>query len=82
MPAPDSASISTALAAENSRMRASFLSMWSVNKGGLLWQRTNRQIDDGRFLSFLRSIAEGAETITVESLWLVFSFFAWQIAVV
>ena len=42
VPAPDSAWISTALAAENSRMRASFLSMWSVNKGGLLWQRTNR----------------------------------------
>lgn len=45
-------------------------------------ERTNRQIDDGRSLSFLGRIAEGAETIVVHSLWLIVPFFAWQIAVV
>lgn len=45
-------------------------------------ERTNRQIDDGRSLSFLGRIAEGTETILVHSLWLIFPFFAWQIAVV
>lgn len=43
-------------------------------------ERTNRQIDDGRSLSFLGRMAEGAETILVHSLWLIFPFFAWQIA--
>ncbi|MDJ0349928.1 CDP-alcohol phosphatidyltransferase family protein [Cryobacterium sp. PH29-G1] len=43
-------------------------------------ERTNRQIDDGRSLSFLGRIAEGTETILVHSLWLIVPFFAWQIA--
>lgn len=34
-------------------------------------ERTGRQIDDGRSLSFLGGLAEGAETIAVHSLWLV-----------
>lgn len=33
-------------------------------------ERTGRQIDDGRSLSFLGGLAEGAETIAVHSLWL------------
>ena len=45
-------------------------------------ERTNRQINDGRSLSFLGRIAEGTETIVVHSLWLVVPFIAWQIAVV
>ena len=45
-------------------------------------ERTGRQIDDGRSLSFLGRIAEGAETIVVHSLWLIVPFLAWQIAVV
>jgi phosphatidylglycerophosphate synthase len=45
-------------------------------------ERTNRQIDDGRSLSFLGRIAEGTETILVHSLWLIFPFVAWQIALV
>lgn len=45
-------------------------------------ERTGRTIDDGRSLSFLGRIAEGTETILVHSLWLIFPFFAWQIAVV
>jgi len=45
-------------------------------------ERTNRRIDDGRSLSFLGRIAEGTETIIVHSLWLIFPFVAWQIAVV
>ncbi len=45
-------------------------------------ERTDRQIDDGRSLSFLGRIAEGAETILVHSLWLIFPFVAWQIALV
>ncbi|WP_104177423.1 CDP-alcohol phosphatidyltransferase family protein [Cryobacterium sp. Y50] len=45
-------------------------------------ERTNRQIDDGRSLSFLGRIAAGTETIIVHSLWLIFPFVAWQIAVV
>ncbi|TDW28729.1 CDP-alcohol phosphatidyltransferase family protein [Cryobacterium psychrophilum] len=43
-------------------------------------ERTNRQIDDGRSLSFFGRIAEGGETIVVHSLWLILPFFAWQIA--
>jgi phosphatidylglycerophosphate synthase len=45
-------------------------------------ERTNRQIDDGRSLSFLGRFAEGTETIVVHSLWLIFPFVAWQIALV
>jgi len=43
-------------------------------------ERTNRQIDDGRSLSFLGRIAEGGETIVVHSLWLMLPFIAWQLA--
>lgn len=45
-------------------------------------ERTNRQIDDGRSLSFFGRLAEGAETILVHSLWLILPLFAWQIALV
>lgn len=45
-------------------------------------ERTGRQIDDGRSLSFLGRIAEGTETIVVHSVWLILPWFAWQIAVV
>jgi len=45
-------------------------------------ERTGRQLNDGRSLSFIGRIAEGTETIVVHSLWLIFPFFAWQIAVV
>lgn len=43
-------------------------------------ERTGRSIDDGRSLSFLGGLAEGAETVVIHSLWLLFPFFAWQIA--
>lgn len=33
-------------------------------------ERADRRIDDGRSLSFLDGLAEGAETIVVHSLWL------------
>ncbi|NUS35307.1 MAG: CDP-alcohol phosphatidyltransferase family protein [Pseudarthrobacter sp.] len=45
-------------------------------------EKTGRRIDDGRSLSFLGGLAEGAETVVVHSLWLVFPDFAWVIAVV
>ncbi len=45
-------------------------------------ERTGRRIDDGRSLSFLGGLAEGAETVLVHSLWLLFPFLAWQIAAV
>ncbi len=45
-------------------------------------ERSRRTLDDGRSLSFLGGLAEGAETIVVHSLWLIFSTLAWQIAVV
>ena len=45
-------------------------------------ERTGRQIDDGRSLSFLGRIAEGTETIVVHSLWLILPAFAWQIALI
>lgn len=45
-------------------------------------ERTGRTIEDGRSLSFLGGLAEGAETVAVHSLWLLFPFLAWQIAVV
>lgn len=43
-------------------------------------ERNGRQIDDGRSLSFLGGLAEGAETVLVHSLWLLFPALAWQIA--
>lgn len=45
-------------------------------------ERTGRTIDDGRSLSFLGRIAEGAETITVHALWLILPFWSAPIAVV
>ncbi|MGV8896315.1 MAG: CDP-alcohol phosphatidyltransferase family protein [Rhodoglobus sp.] len=44
-------------------------------------ERTGRQVNDGRSLSFLGRVAEGAETIAVHSAWLIVPAFAWQIAV-
>lgn len=43
-------------------------------------EKTGRQKDDGRSLSFLGGLAEGAETVLVHSLWLIFPAAAWQIA--
>lgn len=45
-------------------------------------ERSGRTLDDGRSLSFLGGLAEGAETIVVHCLWLIFSAVAWQIALV
>lgn len=45
-------------------------------------ERTGRQLNDGRSLSFLGRIAEGTETIVVHALWLILPFWAWQIALV
>lgn len=45
-------------------------------------ERSRRTLDDGRSLSFLGGLAEGAETIVVHSLWLIFATVAWQIALV
>lgn len=45
-------------------------------------EKNGRQLDDGRSLSFLGGLAEGAETVLVHSLWLLFPAAAWQIAVV
>ncbi|WP_206491004.1 CDP-alcohol phosphatidyltransferase family protein [Rhodococcus sp. KRD162] len=45
-------------------------------------ERNGRTIDDGRSLSFLGGMAEGAETIAVHSLWLLLPGISWQIAVV
>ncbi len=44
-------------------------------------ERVGRQLDDGRSLSFLGGVAEGAETIAVHSLWLILPFVAEEIAV-
>ncbi len=44
-------------------------------------ERTGRQLDDGRSLSFLGRIAEGTETIIVHSLWLILPFWAAPIAI-
>lgn len=44
-------------------------------------ERTGRTIDDGRSLSFLGRIAEGAETIAVHALWLILPIWAAPIAV-
>ena len=43
-------------------------------------ERTGRQLDDGRSLSFLGRLAEGTETILVHSLWLILPFWSWQLA--
>ena len=43
-------------------------------------ERTGHRIEDGRSLSFLGGIAEGAETILVHSLWLLVPAYAPQIA--
>lgn len=45
-------------------------------------ERAGRSRSDGRSLSFLGGIAEGAETIVVHTLWLVLPFWAPQIAMV
>jgi phosphatidylglycerophosphate synthase len=44
-------------------------------------ERTGREIDDGRSLSFLGGLAEGTETIVVHSVWLLLPGVAWQIAI-
>ena len=43
-------------------------------------EKTGRQLRDGRSLSFLGGLTEGAETIAVHSLWLIFPAAAWPIA--
>lgn len=43
-------------------------------------EKTGRQLDDGRSLSFLGGLAEQAETVVVHSLWLIFPELAWGIA--
>lgn len=43
-------------------------------------ERTGRQRDDGRSLSFLGGLAEGTETIVVHSVWLLLPALAWHIA--
>ncbi|MDJ0457984.1 CDP-alcohol phosphatidyltransferase family protein [Arthrobacter sp. NQ7] len=43
-------------------------------------EKTGRQLDDGRSLSFLGGLAEGAETIVVHSVWLIFPGIAWLTA--
>jgi len=45
-------------------------------------ERTGRQRDDGRSLSFLGGLAEGAETIAVHALWLVLPQHAGLIAII
>ncbi len=45
-------------------------------------ERSGGTIDDGRSLSFVGGLAEGAETIVVHTLWLVLPFWAPEIAVV
>lgn len=45
-------------------------------------ERSGGALHDGRSLSFLGGLAEGAETIVVHCLWLIFSALAWQIALV
>lgn len=45
-------------------------------------EKTGRQLDDGRSLSFLGGLAGGAETVVVHSLWLIFPDRAWVIAAV
>ncbi|MCH8570855.1 CDP-alcohol phosphatidyltransferase family protein [Nesterenkonia sp. AY15] len=45
-------------------------------------EKDGRQLDDGRSLSFIGGLAEGAETVLVHSLWLIFPFAAAPIAAV
>ena len=45
-------------------------------------EKTGRQIRDGRSLSFLAGLTEGAETVAVHSLWLIFPGAAWEIAAI
>ena len=45
-------------------------------------ERSGRRLDDGRSLSFLGGLAEGAETIAVHTLWLLLPFWAEEIALV
>ena len=45
-------------------------------------ERSGRRLDDGRSFSFLGGLAEGAETIAVHSLWLIFPAHAATIAMV
>ncbi|MGJ9406423.1 CDP-alcohol phosphatidyltransferase family protein [Nesterenkonia aurantiaca] len=45
-------------------------------------EKQGRTLDDGRSLSFLGGLAEGAETVLVHSLWLIFPFAAAPIAAV
>ncbi len=45
-------------------------------------ERTGKQLDDGRSLSFLGGLAEGFETVVVHSLWLLFPAAAAYIATV
>ena len=45
-------------------------------------ERSGRRLDDGRSLSFLGGLAEGAETIAVHTLWLLLPFWAEGIALV
>lgn len=45
-------------------------------------EKTGRQLRDGRSLSFLGGLTEGAETVAVHSLWLVLPGAAWEIAAV
>lgn len=53
-----------------------------VVPAGSIAERTGRTIEDGRPLSFLGGLAEGAETIAVHSLWLLLPTVAWRIALV
>ncbi|WP_324274833.1 CDP-alcohol phosphatidyltransferase family protein [Blastococcus brunescens] len=43
-------------------------------------ERSGRQLDDGRSLSFLGGLAEGTETIVVHAVWLLLPTIAWQLA--
>lgn len=45
-------------------------------------ERSGRQVDDGRSLSFLGGLAEGTETIAVHSLWLLLPSYAPAVATV
>lgn len=45
-------------------------------------ERTGRRVDDGRSLSFLGGLAEGAETVAVHTPWLPLPHLAGDIAVV
>ncbi len=45
-------------------------------------EKTGRQLRDGRSLSFLPGLTEGAETVAVHSLWLIFPGVALEIAAV